>query len=163
DDVVFGVTVSGRPAELPGVEGMVGLFINTLPVRLDLAQGPTAPRLLAWLAEQQRDRVELRQHEHSPLVRVQAWSEVPRGRALFESILAFENYPLDDSFRQAGAAPGGLRIEEVRGVEQPHYPLHLVAAPGESLRLGLGYDRARFDPVAIGRLLSHLETLLAGM
>jgi amino acid adenylation domain-containing protein/non-ribosomal peptide synthase protein (TIGR01720 family) len=163
DDVVFGATVSGRPAELPGVEEMVGLFINTLPVRLHLAGLGEAPRLLGWLSEQQRKRAELRQYEHSPLVRVQSWSGVPRGRALFESILVFENYPLDESMRQAGGSEGGLRIEEVRGVEQPHYPLHLVVAPGEGLRLGLGYERGRFDTTTIGRLIAHLEVLLAGM
>src|SRR4029079_4735066 len=92
------------------------------------------PRLLAWLRELQANQAELSQHEHSPLVRVQSWSGLPRGRALFETILAFENYPLDESMRRAGGQ-GGLRITEVRGVEQPHYPLHLSVAPGESLRL----------------------------
>ncbi len=161
DDVVFGATVSGRPAELPDVEEMVGLFINTLPVRLDLAA--TSESLLPWLSEQQRGQAELRQHEHSPLIQVQAWSGVPRGRALFETILVFENYPVDESLRRAGGGEGGLHVTEVRGVEQPHYSLVLVIAPGESLRLGLGYDRSHFDATTVGRLLSRLETLLAGM
>ncbi|HEV7518259.1 MAG TPA: condensation domain-containing protein, partial [Thermoanaerobaculia bacterium] len=166
DDVVFGATVSGRPAELPGVEEMVGLFINTLPVRLRLAAaeaGAPEPRLLPWLRELQWAQVELRQHEHSPLTRVHSWSEVPRGRALFETILAFESYPVDESMRQAGGGEGGLGIVEVRGAEQPHYPLSLTVTPGKTLRLGVGYDRARFDVASIGRLLAHLEAVLGGM
>jgi amino acid adenylation domain-containing protein/non-ribosomal peptide synthase protein (TIGR01720 family) len=163
DDVVFGATVSGRPAELPGVEEMVGLFINTLPVRLRLAAGTAEPRLLGWLRELQRGQVELRQHEHSPLPRVHSWSEVPRGRALFETILAFESYPVDESMRQRGGGEGGLGVAEVRVAEQPHYPLSLSALPGEALALGIDYDRARFDVASVGRMLAHLETLLGGM
>ncbi|HEV7516133.1 MAG TPA: condensation domain-containing protein, partial [Thermoanaerobaculia bacterium] len=145
DDVVFGATVSGRPAELPGVEEMVGLFINTLPVRLRLATGPRGPHLLAWLRELQRGQVELRQYEHSPLTAVRSWSEIPRDRALFEAILAFESYPVDESIRRAASGENGLGIVEARTIDQPHYPLSLSAIPGDTLRLGISYAQARFD------------------
>ncbi|HLM46885.1 MAG TPA: condensation domain-containing protein, partial [Myxococcaceae bacterium] len=92
NDVVFGTTVSGRPPELPGVEGMVGLFINTLPVRVTL---PSDEPLVPWLQRLQGWLLELRQHEHAPLVKVQRWSEVPSGTPLFESLVIFENYPVD--------------------------------------------------------------------
>ena len=86
--MIFGATVSGRPPELAGVESMVGLFINTLPVRVQVAADES---LLPWLKRLQSQMVELRQYEYSPLVEVQRWSEIPRGLPLFESILAFEN------------------------------------------------------------------------
>ena len=90
DDVVFGVTVSGRPAALPGIESMVGLFINTLPVRVRSIPARRSSPGCATLQERQS---KLRQYEHSPLVDVQGWSEVPRGTPLFETIVVFENYP----------------------------------------------------------------------
>ncbi|MES1245675.1 MAG: non-ribosomal peptide synthase/polyketide synthase, partial [Acidobacteriota bacterium] len=163
DDVVFGTTVSGRPADLDGVESMVGLFINTLPVRLRLSGAEGEPRLLPWLAGLQRDQVEMRQHEHSPLVKVQAWSELPRGTALFETSMVFESYPMDAAMRDAAGGGEALGIAEVRALEQPHYPLGLAAVPGDELSLSLSYDRARFDEAAIEGRLGHLEALLTGM
>ncbi len=159
EDVVFGSTVSGRPAELPGVESMVGLFINTLPVRLQI---PGRSPLLPWLRDLQRRQSEVRQHEHAPLVEIQRWSEVPGGRALFDSILVFENYPREDSMRQDGGG-GGIAVSDVRAVEQSHYPLSAVVAPGAGLGLRLDFDRARYDAPLADRLLGHLRNLLAGM
>jgi amino acid adenylation domain-containing protein/non-ribosomal peptide synthase protein (TIGR01720 family) len=157
DDVVFGSTVSGRPADLPGVESMVGLFINTLPVRLSAAE-PSL--LLPWLEELQARQAEVRQHEHSSLVEIQGWSEVPRGLPLFESILIFESYPRDESMREGG---GELGVVEVRAVEQTSYPLTVSAVPGENMALAIEYDAARFEEVTVHRMLSHLRNLLAGM
>ncbi|HZF12826.1 MAG TPA: amino acid adenylation domain-containing protein, partial [Thermoanaerobaculia bacterium] len=156
-DVVFGTTVAGRPAELPGVESMLGLLINTLPVRL--ATDPAEP-LLPWLAALQADLVEMRQFEHSALAAVQGWSEVPRGQALFDSIVIFENYPLDRSLL---GRRGELDVSDVRSVEWTHYPLSLTALPGDTLELQVVYDQRRFDAATADRLLAHLERLLAGM
>ena len=91
EDVVFGATVSGRPADLPGSEFMIGLFINTLPVRVRVERD--AP-VVSWLRELQAQQVELRQYEYSPLVQIQKWSDVLPGQPLFQSISVFENYPI---------------------------------------------------------------------
>src|SRR6185295_18259940 len=91
-DVVFGATVSGRAAEISGIEQMVGLLINTLPVRLKMEPGAAVG---GWLQQLQGAQAEMRQYEYSPLVEVQGWSEVARGLPLFESLLVFENYPID--------------------------------------------------------------------
>ncbi|MFP2902304.1 condensation domain-containing protein, partial [Corallococcus sp. 4LFB] len=88
-DVVLGATVSGRPSDLPGVERMTGLFINTLPVRVRV---PAQEQIVPWLRQLQAQQLELRQYEHSPLVRVQGYSQVPRGTPLFQSLFVFENY-----------------------------------------------------------------------
>ena len=99
EDVVFGATVSGRPPVLAGVESMVGLFINTLPVRVQVS--PQAG-LIPWLHALQAQQFETRQYEHSPLVQVQGWSDVPRGMPLFESLLGFQNYPVASSSSEQG-------------------------------------------------------------
>ena len=91
-EVVYGVTVSGRPSELSGVERMVGLFINTLPVRVKVEERESVRE---WLRRQQAEQVEMRQYEYSALVEVQGWSEVEPGRPLFESVFVFENYPCE--------------------------------------------------------------------
>ena len=94
-DIVFGATVSGRPTELENVESMIGLFINTLPIRVVVNPGDS---LISWLQQLQNQELEIRQYEYSPLVEIQRWSEVPRDLPLFDSILVFENYPVDSSF-----------------------------------------------------------------
>jgi aryl carrier-like protein len=156
-DVVFGVTVAGRPAELPGIEAMIGLFINTLPVRVRV---PDDSRLLPWLRRLQAHNIELRRYEYSPLVRVHGWSGVPRGRPLFESLLVFENYPVDVSLLDARA---GLTFDSVRILERTNYPLTLMVFPGDSLQIRAAYDSGRLDRDGIDRLLGHLETVLEGM
>ncbi|HZF38511.1 MAG TPA: amino acid adenylation domain-containing protein, partial [Blastocatellia bacterium] len=153
-DVVFGATVSGRPPELPGVEEMIGLFINTLPVRVELSPDETAlalmKRLHAWRAESQ-------QYEYSRLVKIHEWSGAPRGAALFKSILVFENYPLDAAALKKSLS---FDIRTVRSFERTNYPLTLVVLPGEDLLLELLYDPDRIDATGAARLLDHLQTLI---
>ncbi|HEV2855901.1 MAG TPA: amino acid adenylation domain-containing protein, partial [Thermoanaerobaculia bacterium] len=157
EDVVFGCTVAGRPAALPGVESMVGLFINTLPlrVRIDAAE-PAA----SWLRRLQAEQAELRRHEHSPLVQVQAWSEVPRGTSLFETLLVFENVPVDATLQQYASA---LETRSESVFERTNYPLELMAVPGAELSLTLRHDTERFDTCAVRRMLGHLRNALLGL
>lgn len=157
DDILFGATVSGRPPSLAGSEEMVGLFINTLPVRLRI---PTGETVLDWLKSVQAQQVELRRYEYSPLVEIQRWSEVPRDLPLFESILVFENYPMETA---VATAAGSLTLSDIASAEQTNYPLTLVAGVAETLHLRLLYDDGRFTAGAIQRMLGHLRTLLAGM
>ncbi|MDD1444184.1 condensation domain-containing protein, partial [Dolichospermum sp. ST_sed3] len=156
-DVVFGSTVAGRPAELPGAETMLGIFINTLPVRVQIH--PEQP-LGDWLRGLQASQAVLRQYEYTPLVRVQEWSEVPRGQPLFESILVFENYPVDSSLREQG---GSLQIRDIRHFARTNYPLTLIISPGTTIGLEAAYDSHRFDAETIQRLLGHYAVLLEGM
>lgn len=157
-DVLFGVTVSGRPAALPKAESMVGLFINTLPFRVEV--DPEA-FLLPWLKQVQVQQVETRQYEYSPLVEIQGWSEVNRGLPLFESILVFENYPVDISLSEPGL---DLAIKNFRSIEQTNYPLTLSVIPGKELLLTIAYNEGeRFAAATIERMLGHLATLLNTM
>ncbi|HJX26332.1 MAG TPA: condensation domain-containing protein, partial [Thermoanaerobaculia bacterium] len=156
-EVVFGVTISGRPPELPGAETMVGPFINTLPLRAEVA--PKAP-LGEWLRQLQDRHSEARQFGHVPLVELQGWSELPRGVPLFESLLVFENYPVDTAARKES---NGLVIGDFRAREVVNYALTLVGVPGRRLALSFSWDRARFDADAIERLSGYLIRLLEGM
>jgi amino acid adenylation domain-containing protein len=157
DDVLFGSVVSGRSAPIEGIERMVGVFINTLPVRVRL---PAREPVLAWLSAFQERQAEQREHELSSLAEVQGLSEIPRGTPLFETLFIFENYPVDPSLGRAGEA---LRVAESRSYEQPAYPLTVACVLRRSLMLQIGYDRGRFDDAAIERLLGHLRALLLGL
>jgi amino acid adenylation domain-containing protein len=157
DEVLFGVTLSGRPYDLPDVEKMVGLFINTLPLRVMVA-GETP--LDSWLQTIQTGNVRLRQHEHTPLARLRGWSDVPGSEALFETIVVFENYPAEGGLIPTGS---GLQVEDVRHVEQSNFPLALLVVPGAPIQVYLIFDRARYSPELADQLLGHVQTLLAGM
>ncbi|HEX2188976.1 MAG TPA: condensation domain-containing protein, partial [Longimicrobiaceae bacterium] len=157
DDVLFGATVSGRPAEIAGVERMVGLFINAVPVR---AAVPRDARVLPWLRRLQARQAETREHEHAPLVEVRAWSEVPAGEPLFDSLLIFENFPVDAS---ASAPRGGVEVAGFRAWERTSYPLTLVAAPSDRLVLRALHEADRLDAAAVRAMLGHLRNLLEGI
>src|SRR5205085_9993270 len=153
-DVVFGATVSGRPAELPGVETMVGLFINTLPVRVQVRAKEPA---LAWLRRLQQQQVEQREYEYSPLAQVKSWSDVAQSMPLFDSIVVLENYPIDTT---ALSQTGNLDLADVQSYERTNYPLTIIIKPGEELLLEIKYNDARFERVAIKRILRHYANLM---
>ncbi|MEH1944140.1 MAG: amino acid adenylation domain-containing protein [Nostoc sp.] len=156
-DVVFGTTVSGRPPSLSGVESMVGLFINTLPARLKI---PDKTDLLTWLGLLQQEYIEREQYSYTPLVDIQGVSEVPRTQLLFESLVVFENYPVNVTLQQL---PGNLSIGELQDRGQTNYPLTLLAIPGEEMTVKIYYDRDRFDADIIDRMAGHFLTLLEGI
>lgn len=157
EDVVFGATRRCRRSSLSNADSIVGLFINTLPMRVSV-RGDM--RLAAWLEEIRARHVAFRQYEHTPLASIQEWSEVPNGTPLFDSILIFENYELN-SFLQSQGGDWKNRDFELR--EQPTYSLELSAWAGAQLLLRMAYDSARFDDDSIVRMLGHMETLLHAM
>ena len=157
EDVVFGATSAGRPPALVGSESMVGLFINTLPVRVQVSGDEL---LIPWLQKLQAQQVEAQQYEYSPLVQVQGWSEVPRDLPLFESILVFENYPVDASLKEWSTE---TQIHNVRSVESTNYSITISANVSRELSLEILCDRSRFDAASITRMLGHLQTLLEGI
>ena len=157
-DLVFGTVVSGRPAELVGVEQMVGLFINTLPVRVQISLDQP---VLSWLHALQQQQSEQRQYEYSSLTQVQHWSGLPADTVLFESLFAYENYPLQ--VQQQAVGESRVRVEALHTLEQTHYPLSLVTGPGEQILLKCLYDLNRFTPETITQLLKHIHVLLQSL
>ena len=156
-DVLFGVTVSGRPPQLAGVEDMIGLFINTLPlrVRIDEQQDRTS-----WLQALQRHNLALREFEHSALVDIQGWSDFPRGEELFDSILVYENAPIDDKLFSGELS---FSLDDMEHSVHTHYGLTVVVMPGERLAVRISYDRRRFARDSIERLLGHLRQIVLGI
>ncbi|MEH2199086.1 non-ribosomal peptide synthetase [Nostoc sp.] len=153
-DIIFGATVSGRPPTLSGVESMVGLFINTLPVRV---QVDSESELLPWLLQLQEQQVEREQYSYISLSQMQRLSEVPPGTSLFESIVVFENYPQGD---RLFSPPDDLQITDLQGIERTNYPLTLEAMVSQELSARMICDR--FDADTITRMGGHLLTLLEG-
>ncbi|MFD3842383.1 non-ribosomal peptide synthase/polyketide synthase, partial [Streptomyces sp. NPDC058642] len=152
DDVVFGTTVSGRPAELPGVDTMIGMFINTVPTRVSVRAGGVLP----WLRGLQERQSEDRRFDHLSLARIQALSEVPAKEALFDSMVVFENYPVDES----AAARTGVGVAEVRADDATTFPLCLRAHLTDRLGFDLAYDPAFFDRATVERATARLAALL---
>ncbi|HEX7333134.1 MAG TPA: amino acid adenylation domain-containing protein [Pyrinomonadaceae bacterium] len=163
NDVVFGSTVSGRPAELSGVETMVGLFINTLPVRVRLQDDES---LVTWLQRLQREQAEMRQFDHNPLVQLQGWSDVPRGQSLFESNIVFFNLPEEASTRDPkDAAPKSqalaVRDLNVQSKTPTDIPVTLKAIPGtNSLQLEMLYNNQRIDAAGVERILKSCQAVI---
>jgi amino acid adenylation domain-containing protein len=136
---------------------MMGMFINALPVRVRVEDGEP---LLSWLQRLQEQQLEARQYEHSPLVQVQQWSDVPAGTALFETLLSYQNYPVDTSLR---AGRGSVRIEEVSTIQTANNPIIVTFTPVPELMPLIKYDCSRFAAETIDRMLAHLKTLLEAM
>ena len=154
DDVVFGVTVAGRPAEIAGIESMVGLFINTLPLRLKLSPGQPLSALLRRTQESQSQAMA---QQYVGLAEIQQAAGLGE---LFDTLLVFENYPVDRESLAADA--GGLRLGAVRGHDATHYPLSLMVRPGERLALRLDYRPDLFDRGSVAALGERLIRLLEG-
>ena len=147
DDVVFGTIVSGRPSDLAGVDEMVGLFINTVPVRIRL---PRDANVVAWLQALQASQFAARQYDFTPLVQIQAWTGVSKDRALFDTIIAFENYPV-----HTGTEEDGPRITLV---ERTNYALSITVMPGENIRVL--YNRRLLSDAAVQRLSEQYVAIL---
>ena len=153
---VFGSTVSGRPAELDGVESMVGLFINTLPLKARFEPGT---RALPWLRELQQQFTDSRRFEFGSLAEIQSCSGVPADQPLFQAVLIFENYP-----GSLSASGGQLQCRFLEDIETTNFPINLVIlAQEQRLHLRLVYDQTRIAERAAKGLLCHFETLLTAL
>ena len=152
--VAFGATVAGRPAELPGIDAQLGLFINTLPI---VCQPHPQHSVAQWLQALQSHNLALREFEHVPLYEIQAWAG-QQGNALFDSLLVFENFPVAEALSQADSS--GLRMRNLSNHEQTSYPLTLGIELGATLRLDFSYDLARFSSEQVAGLCSQLRHLL---
>jgi amino acid adenylation domain-containing protein len=159
-DVVFGSVVSGRPVDLAGVESMVGLFINTLPVR---ARVDSTAELVSWLKQLQADQIAARRYEYTPLIEVQGWTSVPRNQPLFETLVVFEAARYEAASSNRPASSDDLQVEDVINYEQINYPLALVAVPASTMFLQIMFECGRIGAATASRMLEHLRHLLESM
>ncbi len=153
-DVAFGTAVSGRPTDLPGAEAMVGLLINTVPVRANLRATPTVTDLLQRLQDIHNDTLE---HQHLALGEIHRVTGHDR---LFDTLFVYENYPIG-----TGALSGAqeLAVTEFSSREYNHYPLTVAATPGHELSLRVEYDLDVFTPAAIVSLVDRFRRVLVAM
>jgi amino acid adenylation domain-containing protein/non-ribosomal peptide synthase protein (TIGR01720 family) len=156
-EVLFGTTLSGRSMPIEGLDQMVGLFINTLPVRVEVREEEA---VADWLRHVQEIQAEQRVYEYSSLIQVQRWGGRERGMKLFDSILVFENYPVGAGLSERAATEAGFEIRNVRAVEKTNYQLTVVIVPGRELSLRIGYDRRLYEEQTIRLMLGHLRTIL---
>ncbi|WP_110186188.1 non-ribosomal peptide synthase/polyketide synthase [Pokkaliibacter plantistimulans] len=152
--VCAGATVAGRPAQLPGIEQQVGLFINTLPLisRIDPQQ-----QVGDWLRQLQQHNLAAREHEYLPLYQLQRLFSAAR-QALFDTLVVFENYPVDQALGQA--RQDGLQLRKVAIHEQTNYPLTLIVQGNDSLQLAFSYQHSQFSDAQMARLAAHLLAIL---
>ncbi|MBI5804931.1 amino acid adenylation domain-containing protein [candidate division TA06 bacterium] len=156
DDVVFGSVVSGRPAEVEGIEKMVGLFINTLPVRLQNSKGLKFSEALSSVG---RSMIGAEKHSFVQLSEIQSLTEVKNN--LFDHILVFENYPLDRSIKELNLGKEiGFRITGVSAQERTHYKLTVIVFPGPLMTVKLVYDRSAVGEDFIQKIGGHLDKVL---
>ncbi|WP_459477501.1 amino acid adenylation domain-containing protein, partial [Pseudomonas sp. No.117] len=159
-DVLFGVTVAGRPVSRPEMQDTVGLFINSIPLRVRLPVAGHAMSVSDWLRALLAQNLALREHEHLALVDIQACSELERGQPLFDSLFVYENAPLERTVTQ-GAQALSARADTAR--THTNYPLTVVVYPGDALGLHLSYDRRFLEATTVERLLADFARLLVAL
>jgi amino acid adenylation domain-containing protein len=153
-DIVFGAVRACRHIPVEGADTMVGLLINTVPIRLQVEPGA---ELGPWLKALRQQWIAFREYEHTPLMKVQQWSDVGPGRPLFEAIFNYQEPSWDAALRLLGGRWADRHLE-LRS--EPTYPLAIDAYGGESTIVKLLYDRCRFADEAMARLLGNFRVTL---
>ncbi|WP_159888720.1 condensation domain-containing protein, partial [Paenibacillus puerhi] len=154
-DVVFGSVVSGRPEEIPGVENIVGLFINTIPVRIQAGPDDIFTDVLKRTQEQ---AIASHAYDTYPLYEIQSLTE--QKQDLVNHIVIFENYPVEEQIEQLGEGRAPFQTTAVEMVEQTNYDFNLVVLPGRAMGLCFGYNAAVFERASVERIQRHLVHLL---
>ena len=159
-DVAFGVTVAGRPVSMPQMQRTVGLFINSVVLRVQLPVAGQACSVRQWLQGLLERNMELREYEYLPLVDIQACSELPKGQPLFDSLFVFENAPVETAVLDHAQH---LDATSDSGRTHTNFPLTAVCYPGDDLGLHLSFDQRYFDYPTVERLLAEFKRLLLAL
>ncbi|WP_039275291.1 condensation domain-containing protein, partial [Paenibacillus polymyxa] len=156
DDVVFGSVVSGRPADIPNVEHIIGLFINTIPVRIRSQVGSLFSDVMKQTQEQS---IASHAYDTYPLYEIQGLSELKQD--LINHILIFENYPVEEQIEQLGSGEASsFTITGAESVEQTNYDFNLVVLPGNTIHMSFGYNALAFERESVEQIRGHLVQLL---
>lgn len=156
EDVLFGSVVSGRPSDINGVEEMIGLFINTIPVRVRSEAGESFAEVMKRMQEQ---AMASHAYDTYPLFEIQALTD--QKQTLIQHIMVFENYPVDEQVEQLGHKEEALfSIDNVTVFEQTNYDFNLAVMPGEGLRLSIGYNALVYSEADIERIAGHFAYVL---
>lgn len=152
DEVIFGATVSGRSPEISGVESLVGLLINTIPVKVLIISDQN---FLGWLKQLQQQQIEYLEHQYSPLVQIQQWSNLNNGNQLFESFITVENYPINSELRGEK-----IKIVDVQSFSRTNYSFNLTVEFDPDLSMVIDYDCQKLTATDIYRVLTQLQNLI---
>ncbi|WP_127570963.1 non-ribosomal peptide synthetase, partial [Paenibacillus xylaniclasticus] len=156
EDVVFGSIVSGRPAEIPEIDQMIGLCINVIPVRVACSPEESAAMVLRKV---QHQAIDSHAHDHYPLYEIQA--QVKQDQVLIDHVLVFENYPLSDNVSKLGErTETGLHCSDLSIHEQTNYDLNLIIFAGEELRFRFLYNGNVYDPQVVEGISDSLVHVL---
>ncbi|MDZ3993046.1 non-ribosomal peptide synthetase [Pseudomonas sp. Teo4] len=159
-DVAFGVTVAGRPVSMPQMQRTVGLFINSIALRVQLPEAGQRRSVRQWLQGLLERNMELREYEYLPLVAIQECSELPKGQPLFNSLFVFENAPVETAVLDHAQH---LNASSDSGRTHTNFPLTAVCYPGDDLGLHLSFDQRYFDYPTVERLLAEFKRLLLAL
>nr|WP_252979178.1 non-ribosomal peptide synthetase [Pseudomonas cyclaminis] len=159
-DVLFGVTVAGRPVQMPEMQRTVGLFINSIALRVKLPQDDQPCSVRQWLSGLLDSNMQLREYEYLPLVTIQEHSELPKGQPLFDSLFVFENAPVETSVLDRAQS---LNATSDSGRTHTNFPLTAVCYPGDDLGLHLSYDQRYFDETTVQSMLGEFKRLLLAL
>ncbi|MFF2175650.1 amino acid adenylation domain-containing protein [Lysinibacillus sp. NPDC058147] len=153
EEVVFGTTFSGRPAELEGAESILGMFINTLPFKVKIKHTETFSN---WVREVQKQFLKIREFEHTPLIKLREWADIPNDQALFNSIFVFESYPETTNKNEWG----NVKIQNPFIIERTNYPVSFIVKPGKDITLQIKYKTDEISDETANLILSHFEKAL---
>ncbi|AZE79762.1 non-ribosomal peptide synthetase [Pseudomonas synxantha] len=159
-DVLFGVTVAGRPVDMPQMQRTVGLFINSIALRVKLPEDDQRCSVRQWLSGLLDSNMQLREYEYLPLVTIQEHSELPKGQPLFDSLFVFENAPVEVSVLDRAQS---LNATSDSGRTHTNFPLTAVCYPGDDLGLHLSYDQRYFDESTVQGMLGEFKRLLLAL
>ncbi|WP_313042053.1 non-ribosomal peptide synthetase [Pseudomonas sp.] len=159
-DVLFGVTVAGRPVDMPEMQRTVGLFINSIALRVKLPEDGERCSVRQWLSALLDSNMQLREYEYLPLVTIQEHSELPKGQPLFDSLFVFENAPVEVSVLDRAQS---LNATSDSGRTHTNFPLTAVCYPGDDLGLHLSYDQRYFDESTVQGMLAEFKRLLLAL
>ncbi len=159
-DVLFGVTVAGRPVDMPQMQRTVGLFINSIALRVKVPEDDQPCSVRQWLSTLLDSNMQLREYEYLPLVTIQEHSEQPKGQPLFDSLFVFENAPVEVSVLDRAQS---LNATSDSGRTHTNFPLTAVCYPGDDLGLHLSYDQRYFDETTVQGMLAEFKRLLLAL
>ncbi|MEQ8172732.1 MAG: condensation domain-containing protein, partial [Candidatus Eremiobacterota bacterium] len=153
EDILYGTVVSGRPPELTDVENMIGLFINTIPMRIKLSPEESVFYNIKHIHNAIQEG---NNFSHISLNKIQSLSSIPPGESLFYSLFVFENYPFDEHAREGKS----IVMSDLKAYEKTNYPLNLIIVPGRELCVKFSYDGDCFTEYVIENMTLHIEESL---
>ena len=161
EHVMFGATISGRPAEVPGIESMVGLFINAIPVKISINPDDKVIKLIESLHQSFQTSMS---YGYLPLTQIQAQSKVKAGMTMFDSLLAFENFPIEAAMEVNNEpSEDAITVDDIGGNEQTNFKLTFTVSLQQSLVVQLGFYQEQFSIATIETLLAQLKHILMGL